>query len=292
MKAIADTFPALGEKVNWFPGHMYRALRLMKENVDKIDCFLEIRDSRVPISSRNQEFDDLCSFHSKKKIIIFNKYDLSNQRVMNNVIEKYNRVGIDCFAVSAKKGTNMKDIITQLQQRMPAKYDTVGTWLMICGMPNVGKSTIINQIRQIAPELHNRRAINKATATPCTTKSVVGVKFSQKPLAYLVDTPGVMIPNIQDDETALKLSLVGCIKDVIPGKEPILDYLVWILNKQKQQTYQHYYGMKEPAKTGDELFVHVRDKFNHYNYDTTYDFILDDFRTGKLGRITMDTIDF
>jgi len=78
MKTLTNGFPGLGEKVNWFPGHMHRALKLMKENVDKIDCFLEIRDSRVPISSRNQEFDDLCSFYSKKKIIVFNKVDLAN----------------------------------------------------------------------------------------------------------------------------------------------------------------------------------------------------------------------
>ena len=78
MKTLTNGFPGLGEKVNWFPGHMHRALKLMKENVDKIDCFLEIRDSRVPLSSRNQEFDDLCSFYSKKKIIVFNKVDLAN----------------------------------------------------------------------------------------------------------------------------------------------------------------------------------------------------------------------
>ena len=90
----------------------------------------------------------------------------------------------------------------------------------------------------------------------------------------------------------MKLSLVGCIKDVIPGKEAILDYLVWVLNKQKQQAYVRHYGLKEAVTTGDDLFVQVRDKLKHFNYETTYNHIIDDFREGKLGRITMDVIDF
>jgi len=97
--------------------------------------------------------------------------------------------------------------------------------MMLCGMPNVGKSTIINQIRQICPDLYCKTAVAKAMAQPCTTKNMNGIKISKKPLAFLVDSPGVMIPYISSDETALKLSVIGCIKDVIPGKEPIIEYL-------------------------------------------------------------------
>ncbi|EGR26973.1 ribosomal biogenesis gtpase, putative [Ichthyophthirius multifiliis] len=294
MRNIVDQAPKLGEKISWFPGHMYRALRLMRDKQENIDYFIEIRDSRIPISSRNQEFDDLCQFYNKKKIIVFNKYDLSNQRVINNLVEKYTKVGIDCFSVSALKGTNMPNVNEQILKRIQGKYSTVGIWLMICGMPNVGKSTIINQLRTLI----RQKSINKSEATPCTTKSIVGVKISQDPLIYLVDTPGVMIPNIQDDEVftyklkSLKLSLVGCIKDVIPGKEIILDYLVYVLNKYKIQKYKEYYGIKQEIKCGDDLFCFIRDKYRHYNYQTTYDMIIDDFRQGKLGKFTMDIIDF
>lgn len=78
---IGEVFPKIGEKINWFPGHMHRALRIMKENVREIDMFIELRDSRVPISSKNIEFDDLIFANNKKKFIIFNKFDLCNQRV-------------------------------------------------------------------------------------------------------------------------------------------------------------------------------------------------------------------
>ena len=99
-----------------------------------------------------------------------------------------------------------------------------------------------------------------------------------------------MIPRIKDQETALKLSLVGCIKDVISGKTQILDYLVASLNKQRVQKYMHYYKLEKPASDGAELFHHVRDKYRHYNYEVTFDRIIQDFREGTLGNITFDDI--
>jgi hypothetical protein len=89
-----------------------------------------------------------------------------------------------------------------------------------------------------------------------------------------VDSPGVMIPRVKDVETGVKLSLVGCIKDVITGKEKILDYLVEALNKQRVQKYMHYYKLDKEAKDGGELFHHVRDMYRHFNYEVTFDRIL------------------
>jgi len=161
---------------------------------------------------------------------------------------------------------------------------------MIGGMPNVGKSTIINAIRKQAQGL-SHKDITKSAALPCTTKSVTGFKISESPLAYLVDTPGVMVPRINDDETGLKLSLVGCIKDTIVGKDILMDYLVWMLNKHKGYRYVERYGMRGPAGTGKELAQHVHEKFRHNNFDTTYDLVLKDFRKGELGKLTMDYVE-
>ena len=116
---------------------------------------------------------------------------------------------------------------------MPQKYFTVGRWMMICGMPNVGKSTIINELRQISPDLQNKSARAVSKARPCTTKNLQGIPIvnTEESKIFLVDSPGVMSPHIQDHDTALKLSLIGCIKEVISEKEPIVDYLVYALNK-------------------------------------------------------------
>lgn len=89
-----------------------------------------------------------------------------------------------------------------------AKFATIGLWLMICGMPNVGKSTLINQLRQTTPKLDKRKALAKQTPIPCTTKKVMGIKICDDPLSYLVDSPGVMVPDIADLETGLKLGVL------------------------------------------------------------------------------------
>ena len=132
----------------------------------------------------------------------------------------------------------------------------------------------------------------KSSKTPCTTRNLQGIRIIDTPphRCFLVDSPGVMIPRIKDQETALKLSLVGCIKDVISGKTQILDYLVASLNKQRVQKYMHYYKLEKPASDGAELFHHVRDKYRHYNYEVTFDRIIQDFREGTLGNITFDDI--
>ena len=114
------------DTINWFPGHMYRALRLMKEYTSNIDIFVEIRDARVPISSRNDEFDNLILEHNKKKFIVFNKFDLSNKRVTQKLIEGYNAVGIPCIAISAKEGHKLKNALNDMKTMSNIKFSTVG----------------------------------------------------------------------------------------------------------------------------------------------------------------------
>ena len=295
-KFFDELAPQLGfltlDTINWFPGHMHKATNSLKEKLRDIDLFLEIRDARLPISSRNTEIDQILRDAQKPKMILFNKFDLCNQRVTSQIIENYTKVGLLCMPISAKEGTNLSKIVKYLEERKSIKYNSIGSWLMIGGMPNVGKSTIINSLRTRHLKEHKtKKSIAKVTPIPCTTKSLSGFKINDIPKIFLVDSPGIMVPRIIDNEIGLKLSLIGCIKEKITGKEPIIEYLVWALNRYNVKKYMEYYEMKKEAGSASDLMFHVRDKYKHFNYETTFDKILKDFRDGHLGKITLDDID-
>lgn len=156
MKNILPRLPELPQKINWFPGHMHKALKELEAKTSEVDLFLEIRDARLPYSTRNPQFDSIIKRVQKQKIVIFNKYDLCDQLKTAQIIQDYNDLGIKCYHMSAKTHENMSNLMSYLKSNLPVKYKTVGVWLMICGMPNVGKSTIINQIRSVS-DLDSRK---------------------------------------------------------------------------------------------------------------------------------------
>ena len=281
------------EKINWFPGHMYKATNNLMARLKDIDLFLEIRDARLPISSRNPDIDQALRLAQKPKIILFNKYDLCNQRVTSQALENYSKVGIHCLPISAKEGTNLMKILKFLEEKKSIKYTTVGSWLMIGGMPNVGKSTILNSLRtKHLKETEGKKSVAKATPIPCTTRSLTGHKINDEPKVFIVDSPGIMVPNIYDHEIGLKLGLVGCITDKIIGKEPLIEYLVWALNRFGVKKHVEFYEMSSRPENAKELMFHVREKYRQFNYETTFDKILKDFREGNLGKITLDDMEF
>jgi ribosome biogenesis GTPase A len=166
MRNLIPKLPELPDKINWFPGHMHKALKELEKKTADVDIFLEIRDARLPYSTRNAEFDTIIRKAQKKKIIIFNKIDLCDQTRTKKIIDDYNRLGIHCYYMSAKTHENMKNLMEYIKSNLPLKYKTVGIWLMICGMPNVGKSTIINQIRSVS-DLENRKGNAKFQLSDC-----------------------------------------------------------------------------------------------------------------------------
>lgn len=285
MKAVER----VAETISWFPGHMYRAHKLMREKIKWIDVFIEVRDARVPLASKNIEIDMMLEEFKKPKIIIFNKYDLCNQRITNQYIENLKKAKIESIAVSAENKKNISKILGLAKSIKPIKYNTVGMWLMIGGMPNVGKSSIINALRKQATTL-SHKDVTKATSTPCQTTYVTGFKINEDPLAFLVDTPGVMVPRITDQEVGLKLALVGCIRDKIVDKEILIQYLFEVLHKQKLFKYVEKYSMEKPCQNYHEVLRRVNTKYSHHNMEATYDLILSHFREGLLGKLTIDDI--
>ena len=280
----------LADKISWFPGHMYKASQLLKENLNNIDFFIEIRDARVPISSKNIEFDEFLKLAQKPKITIFNKYDLCNKDVTKKYVERMNQLGLPSTCVSLLNKDSPKQIIEFAKSKFPAKFATVGNWMVIGGMPNVGKSTILNKIKNIYGDTaDHKRSVAKVAPIPCTTKSLSGFKVSKNPLCYLIDTPGIMVPRFLSEEAAFKLALIGSIKDNIVSKEVLLEYLVWSLNKKNMsKKIYKVYGIEKEVLTLKDLFFEVRDRYKLFNYDSALEFIIQDFRKGTFGCITLD----
>jgi ribosome biogenesis GTPase A len=285
------TFPK-SFKINWFPGHMVKTYRNLPDLIKKTDIFLEIRDARIPLSSGNEEFDNLIPSHIKR-IIIFNKFDICNQSLTKKIVENYSKKkNFNYIYSSAKTSQNINKIIDLVIRDKNPKFKTVGTWCMIGGIPNVGKSTTINAFRTLSKDLKDLSEETKKYAqtgkTATTTRNYDSFKVNLDPIIYIIDTPGIMPPQIKTNEEGIKLSLCGNIKENIAGKEIIIDYLLYFLNKHKVFDYVKVFRLEKPTDNVHEFVYLVGENFRIINSTQIHDFILKNFKEGKLGKFTFD----
>jgi ribosome biogenesis GTPase A len=193
--------------------------------------------------------------------------------------------------VSAINKINLNKLVQLSREMIPPKHEkSVGSWMMIGGMPNVGKSTIINKLRAQAPKIRGKY-ITKTSKSPAETRHISGFRVSINPNAWLVDTPGIMLPSIQAGDLGLKLSLIGCINDKIIGKHLLVEYLLECLKRYNCLSFVQYYGLPRVPDTADELLNQIRERLLHADTERTAQVILDDFRQGRLGNITLDDVD-
>lgn len=209
-------------------------------------------------------------------MIVFNKYDLCDQSKTDKIIKDYNDYGIRCFAVSSQKHDDMRGILGYLKENYKHKYKQVGLWMMACGTPNVGKSSIINQIRSIS-DLDNKRAAAKATASVCTTRGLSGFKILSNPLMFLLDTPGVMIPSAIPKELGMKMAVLGLIKEQTVEKETIVSYIIEQCEADGNDKYWKNLRIDKP-NNATEYLDSIRSKHKLYDYDAAYDRIILSFR--------------
>lgn len=228
-------FNAGGGAINWFPGHMAAATRAIRERLKVADLVVEVRDSRIPLSSANQDLQQHLS--CKRRLIALNKKDLANPNIMHKWIHYFDSCKQDCIPINAHSKSSVNKLLELVEFKLKELILREPTLLvMVVGVPNVGKSALINSIHQIASSRFPvQEKMKRATVGPLpgVTQDIAGFKIAHQPSIYVLDTPGVLVPSIPDIETGLKLALAGSVKDSVVGEERIAQYLLAVLNTRR-----------------------------------------------------------
>ena len=288
--------------INWYPGHMAKTKRQIIEDLKLIDVVIELLDARIPMSSRNPDIMQIIK--NKKKIIVLNKIDLADENKNKMWEEKLKKQGENVVLIDSVKGIGIRNVISKIEQIMKdelqeyAKKGRTGRKIriMILGIPNVGKSSLINKIAgKVTMEVGNR---------PGVTRNKQWIRVNDK--IELQDTPGVLWPKFQDEQVALNLAYTGTIKDDILDKVEIaynlLKYMLYnyrenICNRYKiTNEYIESTLAKEEAENINiyEIMQTIGKKRGaiisggKIDDEKTAKLIIEDFRSGKLGRITLE----
>ena len=280
------------KQIQWFPGHMAKTRRLITANLKLVDAVAEIVDARAPLSSRNPEMDRLTS--GKPRIVLLNKSDLADEKATQKWINYFRSNGAEAVAVDCKSGKGIKNILPSvrgnvlrelMEKRERSGMTGAAVRLMIVGIPNVGKSTIINRLAG------SKRA--KAEDRPGVTRTKQWVKLDDR--TELLDMPGVLWPKFEDQQAAIRLAFTGAISDDILDTETLAMKLLSFLAEEYPQSLKDRYKI-EPAAgdTGLELLEKVGRKRGmmisggEINTERAAITVIDEFRSGKLGRITLE----
>lgn len=279
--------------INWFPGHMKKTQREIKENLKLVDAVIEIRDARIPKSSANPDIEKLLE--GKPRIILLNKSDLTDNKVTKEWIKHLTKEEVRVLEVNCLKGEGLKAIKPVLMEILKEKHDRlkakgmvkITTRVMVVGIPNVGKSTFINKMA--------RNNIAKTGDRPGVTKSKQWIKTSIG--IELLDTPGVLWPKFEDERTALNLAFTGAIKDEIMDIEELAYKLVERLQEYYPDRLIERFGIEEIQENPlDNLDAIARKRGcimarNEINYNRIAVMLIDEFRGGKLGKISLERPD-
>lgn len=289
--------------INWYPGHMAKTKRQIQEDLKLIDVVVELLDSRIPISSRNPDINTLVQ--GKKKIIVLNKSDLADEKETIRWVEYFKAQKIPAVITDANSGKGIKEVIKQAELIMKDELDKreekgrTGRKIriMILGIPNVGKSSFINR-------LANKNSLEVGNK-PGVTRKKQWIKISNS--IELLDTPGVLWPKFESDGVALNLAYTGTIKDDVLEKTDVafyflkymleneIDKLVARYNLSKQELLN---SLENQTRPENEIIYDIMLQIGKLrgavvsggNVDDvkTANIILEDFRSGKLGRITLE----
>ncbi len=274
--------------INWYPGHMAKTRRVLTDQIRKIDLVIELCDARLPHSSRNPEINRLAA--GKKRIIFLNKADLADPNITAMWLREIRKEGQEAYAIDSSR-LKSKEIISIIQQ---ATADTVEKSLargvkktvrvMVLGVPNVGKSTLINQLRG--------KGIAQTGDRPGVTKSNQWIQIT--PYLMLLDTPGLLWPRLDDQQAAKRLCYIGSVKDEVTDQYMLSVSLLEDLIEYAPAAVQSRYHIEDTGLKGMELLDAACKgrgwllKGNQYDYDRAAKVILDEFRGGKLGRISLE----
>lgn len=308
-KVFRESFTFAKKDVTmWFPGHMYSGLKKMQARMKNVDCLIEVHDARIPISGRNFEFQHTIGV--RPRLLILSKSDLTDMTASQQIIDRLNADGYSRVLFADFKKNSYQDIkkIIPLVQEMSHEMgrfhrsECIDYNVLVCGIPNVGKSTLINSLRHHYLKLGNA---TKVGAKAGVTRSVLEkIKVCDDPLMYIMDTPGILAPNVKDVETGMKLALCATLQDHLVGEDIIADYMLYWLNKNENYQYVNYFGLREATDDIVELLVRIAVNYKKivkvksaegkggYSYKpdifAAAGIVLKAFRSGDLGKVMLD----
>lgn len=276
--------------INWFPGHMKKTQREIKENLKLVDAVIEIRDARIAASSANPDIDKLVG--DKPRLILLNKSDLTESKVTKEWIKHLTRDNVMAMEVNCLKGSGLQKIKPALNELLKEKHErlkgkglkVIMTRVMVVGIPNVGKSTFINKMA--------KNNIAQTGDRPGVTKSKRWIKTAMD--IEMLDTPGVLWPKFKDDETALNLAFTGAIRDEIMDIEDLAYRLIERLQEFYPDNLIERYKIDtvydNPLETMDAIAIKrgAIMKGREIDYNRISVIILDEFRGGKIGNISLE----
>ena len=276
--------------INWFPGHMVKTKREIQNNLKLVDAVIEIRDARIPKSSKNPDIDTLCA--GKPRVILLNKSDLTDPKVTKAWKDSLTNDETIVLEVNALKGEGLNAIKPALLKLLKDKHDRlkakglakITTRAMVVGIPNVGKSTFINKMA--------KNNIAKTVDRQGVTKNKQWIKT--KLGIELMDTPGVLWPKFEDEIVGLNLAFTGAIKDEIMDTEELALKLVERLQETNPEELMTRYKLTELHENPlDNLDAIARKRGaimsgNQIDYNRIAGIILDEFRGGKIGKISLE----
>ena len=275
------------ENINWYPGHMKKTKALIESNLKLVDAVIEVVDSRIPVSSRNPIVDQMIS--GKNRIIVLNKRDLSDESKTAEWIKKLTKERQSAIAMDSNKGTGKKELMAALdniQKEKNRKTDTTRPIrIMIVGVPNVGKSSIINRL--------TGRKSTQTGDRPGVTNGKQWLTLENK--MQLLDTPGILWPKFEDPKAGMNLAFCGSIKDEILDVETLGFELIKLLKRDYPELLMDRYKLESLSEDDLENMEEIARKRGfimpgkRIDYTRCANAILDEFRHAVIGRITLES---
>ena len=276
----------------WYPGHMTKAKRMMQENIGLIDLVIELVDARIPLSSRNPDIDELGK--NKSRLILLNKSDLADATTNRAWMDYFKSKGFHVLEVNARSGQGLKSIHGIVREACKEKIErdrkrgikNRPIRAIVVGIPNVGKSTFINSFAG--------KACTRTGNKPGVTKGKQWIRMNKE--LELLDTPGILWPKFESEEVGRNLALIGSMNDeILEMTELAADLITYLLKHYREQLADRYQmDSLDPMTTPLAVLTHICENRKCYkkgqeaDYEKASSIVMEDFRSGRIGRITLE----
>ena len=280
--------------IQWFPGHMTKTKRMIEASLKLVDAVIEIKDARIPVSSTNPDIDSLVG--NKPRLILLNKCDMADPSTTSKWVEYYAREGIKALAIDCRSGKSLNQVVPEcrkilknyIERKQARGIKNPSIRVMIVGIPNVGKSSFINKlVKQNRAKVEDRPGVTRGNQW-----------FTLDRGFELLDTPGVLWPKFEDQTVGERLAFTGAVKDQILDTELLAVRLLDLLKEIKPKLFMERFSLEEETVAdidSFELLVHIGRKRGmlisggEVNTERASVMLLDEFRSAKLGRITLES---